>query len=80
MSDLRAAVEGLREPKSDTQYWDAWNNAIAHVLALIPEGAVLVTEETLRTALWDQEPHSCDSEMRNCAAAIFAKLPDVEKE
>jgi len=47
MSDLRAAVEGLR-PIRPFGHSEVYRD---DVLALIPEGAVLVTEETLAAVM-----------------------------
>ena len=81
MSDLRAAMEGLRDaednvaretghPFASLGYVRACND----ILRLIPEGAVLVTEETLAAALdehIDSEEGYCGS---GCAADILRHL------
>jgi len=88
MTDLRAAVEGLRgrfDP--DETHGAAWEDAIDAVLALIPEGAVLVTEEGLAAALrYDladviegEEPDDRlhDSWWTTRAAVILARLRET---
>lgn len=84
MADLRTAVEGLviddLAPAAGIIERRGFELAIRHVLALIPEGAVLVTEEALARAIhlhetdWDRgAPPDCgDCEER--AAAILARI------
>jgi hypothetical protein len=52
MTDLRAAVEGLRiDPRYSAHYLYGFDKCRAAVLALIPKDGVWVTEETLAGAV-----------------------------
>jgi hypothetical protein len=94
MTDLRAAVEGLRKGGIWTRrdYRSVRSEAIDDVLRLIPEGAVLVTEDGLRDALhilheavtdhsgWEYHEGTKPDGWRGCealAAAILAHLRDT---
>jgi hypothetical protein len=94
MTDLRAAVEGLEPPERDwpwestVNYNLGWDAALTAVLALIPEGAVLVTEGGLARALHEQYDIALcvtpegDHEMRpdwwtKSAAAILCHLRET---
>jgi hypothetical protein len=75
MSDLRAKVLAL-PPYLDEDGYERSAYSQADILALIPQGAVLVTEETLADALeahWPREmaPHPG---ARACAPDILRHL------
>ena len=73
MTSLRAQIEALT-------WYDSPGGAVleaAAVLALIPEHAVLVTPESLAAAFFAQEPHDCDREFHNCAAAILTAIRET---
>ena len=83
MSDLREAVEGLIGPSLDGEYVATDGPLVyrSDVLALIPENAVLVTQDELAEALLDtQWWRHCHVEQGNewtsgeLAAAILARL------
>jgi len=87
MTDLRAAVEGLEQHAPCVSMDTGATLDRAAVLALIPEGAVLVTEEGLARALCVTRPPTVDqewiadwppdNECRAIAAAILRHLREA---